>query len=72
MTFGNNMYSIISKRWNGGLNLKKNNLNKLLIIKRDPNVEIEYNILNGRLKKIVNEINTCESRGCWYEYCYRN
>ena len=32
MTFGNNMYSIISKRWNGGLNLKKNNLNKLLII----------------------------------------
>ena len=26
------MYSIISKRWNGGLNLKKNNLNKLLII----------------------------------------
>ena len=47
-------------------------LNKLLIIKRDPNVEIEYNILNRRLKKIVNEINTCESRGCWYEYCYRN
>lgn len=39
-------------------------LNKLLIIKRDPNVEIEYNILNRRLKKIVNEINTCESRGC--------
>ena len=39
-------------------------LNKLLIIKRDPNVEIEYNILNRRLKKIVNEINTCESGGC--------
>ena len=39
-------------------------LNKLWIIKRDPNVEIEYNILNRRLKKIVNEINTCESRGC--------
>ena len=39
-------------------------LNKLWIIKRDPNVEIEYNRLNRRLKKIVNEINTCESRGC--------
>ena len=39
-------------------------LNKLWIIKRDPNIEIEYNILNRRLKKIVNEINTCESRGC--------
>ena len=39
-------------------------LNKLWIIKRDPNVEIEYNILNRRLKKIVNEINTCESGGC--------
>ena len=37
-------------------------LNKLLIIKRDPNVEIEYTILSRKLKKIVSKIAAYELR----------
>ena len=37
-------------------------LNKLWIIKRDPNVEIEYNILSRKLKKIVSKIAAYELR----------
>ena len=37
-------------------------LNKLWIIKRDPNVEIEYTILSRKLKKIVSKIAAYELR----------
>ena len=37
-------------------------LNKLLIIKQDPNLEIEYTILSRKLKKIVSKIAAYELR----------
>ena len=37
-------------------------LNKLLVIKQDPNLEIEYTILSRKLKKIVSKIAAYELR----------
>ena len=37
-------------------------LNKLLVIKQDPNLEIEYTILSRKLKKIVSKISAYELR----------
>ena len=37
-------------------------LNKLLVIKQDPNLEIEYTVLSRKLKKIVSKIAAYELR----------
>ena len=37
-------------------------LNKLLVIKQDPTLEIEYTILSRKLKKIVSKIAAYELR----------